>query len=939
MLISVLAAGALAGASLSSPAIQDPPVGDMGAWMATINPGPQHEIMAAWEGKWDTEMRMWMMGPKMPPMVSRGSAVSTLVFGGRFLRTEQTGSMMGMDADTVTYMGYDNFKKKWNSVVLGSTGTQMLHYEGTMDQTGTVLTLFGAMDEPMFDRHDQAVKVVRRTVDEDTHVVEIHDLTIIPGETRVVEFTYRRQLPVAAQPVPRDHDWWRERHDSLKARVDNGPVELLFLGDSITQAWETNGKRTWERAFGARAANFAISGDRTQHQIWRLQDTDFSGIRPLGAVIMIGTNNAAHDEPADVARGVKGVVREVQRRLPETGILLLAVFPRGAGPDDPLRMKNEEVNRLIAPLADGDRVRFLDIADAFLEEDGTLSKEVMPDLLHLSKDGYRRWASAIAPEVDRLLGDPNASGGDLRDDQACFDVLHIDLDLAIDPDREWLGGTMTMGAQMTKSARRISLDLDNRLAVSRVEVDGEEAEFTHSEGRIVIEFGERIRRGSPLSVAVDYAGHPRAAIRAPWDGGLTWSRTKGGEPWIATTCQGEGADLWWPVKDHPSDKPDTMNINVTVPSGLVVATNGLHVDDTDNDDGTITSRWRVVNPVSAYNVALNIGPYDLIESTYQSVTGEAVPASFWVLPEDRTKAEAAQAGFHDVMRHLEETLGPYPFRSEKYGVVQTPHLGMEHQTINAYGNGFRTDSRGYDWLHAHELSHEWWGNLVTVSDWQDMWIHEGIGTYMQGLYKEDRFGRDAYLAEASGWARGLNNRRAVAPRESHDSKQIYFLADGGHDNDIYSKGALVCHSLRWLLGDDVFFTVLRRWAYPDPATESVTDGSQVRFETTDGLLAIAEQHSGLDLDWFWEVYLRQPDLPVLEVTTLTTDPSKPTLSLNWQAPGDLPFPMPVPVTLDGEQVRVEMPNGRGSLPLSPDAEWSMDLAPFLLAGPTRRIKW
>ncbi|HLU38676.1 MAG TPA: M1 family aminopeptidase, partial [Planctomycetota bacterium] len=262
------------------------------------------------------------------------------------------------------------------------------------------------------------------------------------------------------------------------------------------------------------------------------------------------------------------------------------------------------------------------------------------------------------------------------------------------------------------------------------------------------------------------------------------------------------------------------------------------------------------------------------------------------------------------------------------GIAQTPHLGKEHQTIIAYGNRFRKREFAYDWLHHHELSHEWWGNLVTCRDWKDMWIHEGIGTYMQALYIESRRGRQQYLTQIGRWRRTLANQRAIAPRETQDSRQIYFGAGGS--NDIYYKGACVMHTLRWLLGDEAFFVGLRRLAYPDPELEKVTDGSCVRFEDTDGVQRILEAHSGRELGWFFAVYVRQPALP-----HLVTERTGTGLALRWEVPGDLPFPMPVPVVVGDRTHRVEIVDGHGFVPLEPGAEAQVDPEGWVLRA-TRR---
>jgi aminopeptidase N len=382
----------------------------------------------------------------------------------------------------------------------------------------------------------------------------------------------------------------------------------------------------------------------------------------------------------------------------------------------------------------------------------------------------------------------------------------------------------------------------------------------------------------------------------------------------------EGADLWWPCKDHPSDKPESMDLSFTVPEGLVVATNGRRIGSSTLD-GKTTSQWRVSTPIANYTVAFNAAPYVELVGSLESVAGDTFPVIFWVLPENKEKGEAFMAEILEHLRFFERFCGPYPFRGDKYGVVETPHLGMEHQSIIAYGNKYRGDPNfDYDWLHHHELAHEWWANLVTARDWADFWIHEGIGTYMQPLYLEERFGREAYQKKMKIDLLRVMNNAPVAPAPPRTSDSIYFSKTGtdAPGGDIYFKGSWICHSLRWLLGDETFFKVLRRWAYPDPALEKTTDGSAVRFSDTDELLAIAEEVSGRKLGWFFEVYLRRGPLPVLAV-----ERDGGTLSLRWEAPDELPFPMPVEVMVGGEARRVPMEGGEATLEVG-EAEVEVD---------------
>lgn len=211
------------------------------------------------------------------------------------------------------------------------------------------------------------------------------------------------QAPATTTPVPREDDWWTQRHEASVERAKQGDVDLLFLGDSITQGWNDN--ETWKKHYGSRkAANFGFSGDRTQHVLWRLENGEIDGINPRGIVLMIGTNNAGSDSADDIAEGIKSIVSLLRERLPDSNILLLAVFPRGEEPN-PTREKLDAVNAQIAKLDDGGKVHYLDIGSSFLEDDGTISKEIMPDFLHLSDEGYKRWAKAIEPAVKHLLGE------------------------------------------------------------------------------------------------------------------------------------------------------------------------------------------------------------------------------------------------------------------------------------------------------------------------------------------------------------------------------------------------------------------------------------------------------------------------------------------------------------------------------------------------------
>lgn len=518
------------------------------------------------------------------------------------------------------------------------------------------------------------------------------------------------------------------------------------------------------------------------------------------------------------------------------------------------------------------------------------------------------------------------SGGPLLPEQAAYDVKFYDLALRVNIAERSIAGALTVRALIVQPTEWFVLDLDMPLTVSAVEAIDEAKKpqalrFERRGGRIWIAFPSTRQPGETVNVRVHYAGVPRVAPRPPWVGGFVWAKTASGEPWVGVACQTDGADLWWPCKDHPSDEPDAMALHITVPENLVCASNGRLQNVVKNSDGTHTFNWYVSTPINNYDVTINIAPYRTIETKYQSVSGESVPVTFWVLPEDYEQGQQLLPHYLEYLKFFEDHLGPYPFRADKIGVAETNYLGMENQTINAYGNKFKMNAYGFDGLMFHELGHEWWGNLVTALDWRDFWLHEGFESYMDALYAGQMKGETGYQQYIAGLRRNIRNQQPVAPRESRTTTQVYLAAPDyvRSDGDIYNKGALILHTLRYLIGDQAFFTALRRMAYPDPLMERVKDGRQCRFATTDDFRLTAETASGMKLDWFFDLYLRQPKLP-----RLVTERNGNNLTLHWETPDNLPFPMPVEVKVGTEVRRVEFREGKVTLPLANAQEAVID---------------
>lgn len=491
-------------------------------------------------------------------------------------------------------------------------------------------------------------------------------------------------------------------------------------------------------------------------------------------------------------------------------------------------------------------------------------------------------------------------------EQAVYDVLDYDVSVKADPMSQSISGTTIMTARVVIPTNVIVVDLDTPLAVEKVTEGGSVVRYQRKEGRIWIWFPMTKQAGEIIKTSISYAGKPRLAPNPPWVGGFMWKKTPNGADWISVALQNDGADLLFPCKDHPSDKAATSSMHITVPDPLIGVGPGKAAGTKKNSDGTTTFSWRMTNPISNYSLVFNAAPYRLIKDSVKSITGEDIPIEFYILPENIEKGRKLIDETKKYNAFFEKYLGPFPFRSQKLGIVETPHLGMEHSTAIAYGNQYKFAEDGLDWLMLHEFGHEWWANLVTASDWRDFWIHEGFQSFLDTLWVEETKGKEAYFTAMKNRQRGFKNRQPVAPREPKIAYQVYMSEPDylNSDGDIYGKGAYILHTLRYLIGDEKFFRSLRRMSYPTKEMEAITDGRQTRLVTTDDFKTIAEQESGIELGWFFELYLRQPKLPrLIQEGT----------QFRWETPNDLPFPMPIDVVVDGKTQRVEMRDGKGSV--------------------------
>ena len=523
-----------------------------------------------------------------------------------------------------------------------------------------------------------------------------------------------------------------------------------------------------------------------------------------------------------------------------------------------------------------------------------------------------------AHAAQSALSDTTAASGLPRAaEQEAVAFERAELSFKVDPARKWLDGDATLTFLAAKPIDRLVVDLDRNYRVALVELDGvaiDAAHWRNPEGRMTVDLPKSMAAGARTTLRIRYAGNPHVANKAPWDGGFVWATAPTGEPWVATAVQGEGCDLLWPCIDHPQGEPLEVVQHVSVPAPLVAAGNGI-AEGMDEKDGWRTYHWRAKQP-NTYAIALNIGPYELLQAEYKSRFGNPIPLRFWYLKGNMAKAEGLFAEFAPMLEFFEETIGPYPFADEKMGVAETPHLGMEHQTINAYGNEYRKAEAGYDWLLQHEFAHEWFGNQLTHLDWDDFWLHEGFGSYMQPLYLQWLRGDMEYMAALMKQRAAIVNRYPVISGRGLPENEVYKPGEGP-GNDVYYKGSLTLHTLRGLIGDDAFFRATRELVY---GTATPRPGNfKPRYASTADFIAIVNRITGKDLGWFFDGYLRSAKLPELLASREGN-----VLSLRWKTQGDTLFPLPVQVRVGDRIVDVAMTGGVGRVDLPAGATYTLD---------------
>jgi aminopeptidase N len=489
--------------------------------------------------------------------------------------------------------------------------------------------------------------------------------------------------------------------------------------------------------------------------------------------------------------------------------------------------------------------------------------------------------------------------GSLSPLRSCYDINYYHLDVKVNIDQRFISGSNQFKFTATADFTKLQFDLFANLNVDKVVYKGKNLPYTREDNAVFVTFPQPIAKGSKDEFTVYYSGKPTVAVNAPWDGGLVFKKDSLGKPWVATACEGIGASIWWPNKDHLSDEVDSMMISISVPKGLKDVSNGRLRKVTPLKDGYTRFDWFVANPINNYDVAANIGDYTHFSDTYDGEKGK-LTLDYWVLPASLEKAKK-QFGENvkPMLKAFEHWFGPYPFYEDGYKLVETPHLGMEHQSATAYGNHFQNGYLGYDmsgtgwglkwdYIIVHESGHEWFGNNITGKDLADMWIHESFTCYSESLFVENNWGKKAGQEYNKGLRSGIENGSPIVG--------VYNVNKEG-SGDMYPKGAVLLNMVRTIINDDEKWRGILRGLNKTFYHQTVTYDQVVNYIT---------EQSGKKLLPVFDQYLHYKNLPTLEFATRDGK-----LLSRWIADAN-GFAMPVLVKIKGGEYQFITPTTRFS---------------------------
>ena len=478
--------------------------------------------------------------------------------------------------------------------------------------------------------------------------------------------------------------------------------------------------------------------------------------------------------------------------------------------------------------------------------------------------------------------------GSITPERAWWDLTYYHLDIKVNPSDSTIYGTNTVTYRVLKPARVMQIDLQEPLTLIKVVQNNNVLSFRREGNVYWIEMSEKQEQGKINSVILTYGGKPKVSTRPPWSGGITWKKDKNGLPFVASTCQGDGASLWWPCKDHMYDEPDSMLISVNVPGNLMDVSNGRLRNVVKQKDKTRTYNWFVDNPINNYGVNINIADYAHFSEIYKGEKGP-LDCDYYVLKDDLEKAKVQFKQAALMLAAFEHWFGPYPFYEDGYKLVEAPYLGMEHQSSVTYGNGFANGYRGtdlsnsgwglkFDFIIIHESAHEWFANSITYEDLADMWVHESFGNYAENLYVEYYYGKEAGSEYVLGTRANINNDRPIIG---------FYNVNNEGSHDMYYKGGNMLHTIRQIVNDDEKWRGILRGLNKD-FYHQVVKGSQIENYLT--------EKTGVNLKSIFDQYLRDIRIPVFEYFV-----KEKSLTFRWNncVAG---FNMPLKIRVSGKEI-------------------------------------
>jgi aminopeptidase N len=472
--------------------------------------------------------------------------------------------------------------------------------------------------------------------------------------------------------------------------------------------------------------------------------------------------------------------------------------------------------------------------------------------------------------------------GQLNRYRSCYDVTFYNLNVEFNLNKKTISGFVDFYIKAVKPFDTLQIDLYSNLNIDSIVYENKKLSYFRKYNAVFVIMTREIIPSENKKMTVFYHGKPVQAKRPPWEGGFVWSYDKNNNPWISVACEVNGASLWWPVKDHLTDEPDSMKLNFTIPSDLMCVSNG-HLTDSTVKGRKTTYRWKVTYPINTYNATFYIGNFKHFSIPYKSLDSLFF-LDFYVLPYNLEIAKIHFEQTVDILHFFESKFGPYPWPRDGYKLVESPFAGMEHQTAIAYGNDYSTMFGLFDYIILHETAHEWWGNSVTAPDYAEAWIHEGFATYSEALYMEYLQGHQRYNDFLNYYAMLIRNKKPVVG--PHDVNYWDYK-----DTDVYMKGALTLHTLRNIINNDsIFFNIIKEFY----------ERFKYKIACTQDFIDVVNEKTNSDYTWFFNQYLYNRTCPLLQwdyIKNKETNCNE--LYFRWLNIDDN-FPLPIHVKTDSK---------------------------------------